>query len=121
MGGRNSTSRRLSPTQTKLSDFSLIRAIGRGAFGKVCIVYHRGMKKNFALKYISKRRLIHRNMVSNVFQELEFLKELDHPFIVNLWFTFQDEDNLYIINDLLSGGDLRFHLKQQGRFFGISS
>lgn len=88
MGAR--CSRRTStPSQTQLSDFSLVRNIGRGAFGKVCIVLHRGMKKHYALKYMAKRRLIQKCVAYNVLRELEMLQELSHPFIVNLWFTFQ--------------------------------
>lgn len=38
---------------------------------------------------MSKRRLIHKNVAENVLQELELLKEFNHPFLINLWFTFQ--------------------------------
>uniref|UniRef100_A0A914ZAP3 Protein kinase domain-containing protein n=1 Tax=Panagrolaimus superbus TaxID=310955 RepID=A0A914ZAP3_9BILA len=115
MGGRCSR-RRSSPSQTQLTDFSLVRSIGRGAFGKVCIVLHRDMKKHYALKYMAKRRLIQKSVAYNVLRELEVLQEISHPFIVNLWFTFQDECYLYMVSDLLLGGDLRFHLNDQGRF-----
>uniref|UniRef100_A0A914EDM8 Protein kinase domain-containing protein n=1 Tax=Acrobeloides nanus TaxID=290746 RepID=A0A914EDM8_9BILA len=115
MGGR--CSRRVpSPSQTQLSDFSIVRSIGRGAFGKVCIVRHRGMKKLYALKYMAKRRLVQKTVAFNILRELELLQELSHPFIVNLWFTFQDDHYIYMVSDLLLGGDLRYHLNEQGRF-----
>jgi serine/threonine kinase 32 len=47
------------------------------------------MKKHYALKYMSKRRLVSKLVAQNVIRELEILQELSHPFIVNLWFTFQ--------------------------------
>ncbi|CAD5214518.1 unnamed protein product [Bursaphelenchus okinawaensis] len=115
MGGRCSR-RSSSPSQTQLNDFTLVRSIGKGAFGKVGIVYHRGMKKHYAMKYMCKVRLQHKNVVFNVLRELQILKELSHPFIVNLWFTFIDDDYIYMVNDLLLGGDLRYHLSQVGRF-----
>jgi len=37
-------------------------------------------------------------------------------FIVNMQFAFQDYDNLYLIMDLLTGGDLRYHISRQKRF-----
>ncbi|CAD5220389.1 unnamed protein product [Bursaphelenchus xylophilus] len=115
MGGR-CTRRASSPSQTQLGDFNLVRSIGKGAFGKVGIVYHRGMKKHYAMKYMCKTRLLHKNVAFNVLRELQILQELSHPFIVNLWFTFIDEDYIYMVNDLLLGGDLRYHLMQCGRF-----
>lgn len=59
---------------------------------QVCIVLHRDMKKHYALKYMAKRRLIQKSVAYNVLRELELLQELSHPFIVNLWFTFQVRD-----------------------------
>lgn len=37
-------------------------------------------------------------------------------FIVNMQFAFQDYDNLYLVMDLLTGGDLRYHISRQKRF-----
>ncbi|KAI1729225.1 protein kinase domain-containing protein [Ditylenchus destructor] len=121
MGGRfsvpdSSRTVRSNPSETQLADFSLVRSIGRGAFGKVCIVEHRGMKTFYACKYMSKNSLIKNSVAHNVLRELELLRELSHPFIVNLYFTFQDEEFIYEVCDLLLGGDLRFHLNEQGRF-----
>lgn len=82
----------------------------------MCIVYHRGMKKHYALKYMCKKRLVRNNVSYNVLRELKLLQELSHPFIVNLWFTFKDNVYIYMINDLLLGGDLRYHLNKCIRF-----
>jgi serine/threonine kinase 32 len=114
--GLRCSRRPLSPSRTQLTDFTLVRAIGRGAFGKVCIVFHRGMKKHYALKYMAKRRLVMKSAAFNVLRELEMLRDLRHPFIVNLWFTFQDDRYLYMVNDLYVGGDLRYHLNEMGKF-----
>uniref|UniRef100_A0A915ECM9 Protein kinase domain-containing protein n=1 Tax=Ditylenchus dipsaci TaxID=166011 RepID=A0A915ECM9_9BILA len=117
MGGRYSSSNRAnSPLDSQLSDFSLVRPIGRGAFGKVCIVYHRSMKDYFACKYMSKQRLIQNSVAKNVIRELELLRQLSHPFIVKLCFAYQDDEFIFEINELMLGGDLRFHLNEQGRF-----
>ncbi|KAH7731274.1 Protein kinase domain containing protein [Aphelenchoides avenae] len=65
---------------------------------------------------MTKRKLVVKSASANVLKELEILKELSHPFIVNLWFTFQDEAHVYMISDLYTGGDLRHHLDQLGKF-----
>ncbi len=39
-----------------------------------------------------------------------------HPFLVNMVYAFQDRDNLYLIMDLMPGGDLRYQIGREGRF-----
>lgn len=45
--------------------------------------------------------------------ERRILENLKSPFIVNINFAFQDRENLYIVSDLMSGGDLRYNIKQK--------
>ncbi|CAJ0943104.1 unnamed protein product, partial [Mesorhabditis belari] len=115
MGGLCSR-RQTNNSPPSIDNFSVIRSIGRGAFGKVCIVQDRISKNYYALKYMSKRRCIEKGVAPNVIRELRILTKISHPFIVNLWYTFQDASYMYMVSDLLLGGDLRFHLNQQGRF-----
>ena len=68
------------------------------------------MKKNnkrYALKEMSKVRIIDRHSEKSIKGERDFLSILLHPFIVNMVCSFQDYDNLYLVMDLLTGGDLR--------------
>jgi len=52
--------------------------------------------------------------VPNVIQERRLLEEIDHPFVVNLRYAFQDDENCFFVLDLMLGGDLRFHLERLG-------
>uniref|UniRef100_G1PK44 Serine/threonine-protein kinase 32C n=1 Tax=Myotis lucifugus TaxID=59463 RepID=G1PK44_MYOLU len=96
--------------------FQILRAIGKGSFGKVCIVQKRDTEKMYAMKYMSKQQCIERDEVRNVFRELEILQEIEHVFLVNLWYSFQDEEDMFMVVDLLLGGDLRYHLQQNVQF-----
>ncbi|KAM4035743.1 serine/threonine-protein kinase 32A isoform 3-T3 [Anomaloglossus baeobatrachus] len=96
--------------------FEILRAIGKGSFGKVCIVQKNDTKKMYAMKYMNKQKCVERNEVRNVFKELQIMQGLEHPFLVNLWYSFQDEEDMFMVVDLLLGGDLRFHLQQNVRF-----
>ncbi|GJQ83878.1 hypothetical protein Trydic_g6756 [Trypoxylus dichotomus] len=82
----------------------------------VCIVEKKDTKKMFAMKYMNKDRCMKRDALKNVLREVEILTKLDHPFLVNIWFSFQDEEDLFMVTDLLSGGDLRYHIAQEVRF-----
>ncbi|XP_057240284.1 serine/threonine-protein kinase 32A [Malurus melanocephalus] len=96
--------------------FEILRAIGKGSFGKVCVVQKTDTKKMYAMKYMNKRKCVERNEVRNVFKELQIMQGLEHPFLVNLWYSFQDEEDMFMVVDLLLGGDLRYHLQQNVRF-----
>ncbi|XP_076436940.1 serine/threonine-protein kinase 32A-like isoform X2 [Babylonia areolata] len=96
--------------------FQILRAIGKGSFGKVCIVQKKDTKKMFAMKYMNKAMCARHSAISNVVRELDMLTRLDHPFIVNLWYAFQDEEDMFMVVDLFLGGDLRYHMQQDEPF-----
>ncbi|MXQ94360.1 hypothetical protein E5288_WYG001209 [Bos mutus] len=102
--------------RVNLDHFQILRAIGKGSFGKVCIVQKRDTEKMYAMKYMNKQQCIERDEVRNVFRELEILQEIEHVFLVNLWYSFQDEEDMFMVVDLLLGGDLRYHLQQNVQF-----
>ncbi|EAT44400.1 AAEL004217-PA [Aedes aegypti] len=82
----------------------------------VCIVQKRDNGNLFAMKYVSRSACIGRGALGGVLKEVELLASLEHPFLVNLWFSFQDEEDLFMVCDLLAGGDLRYHLNHQVEF-----
>ena len=58
----------------------------------------------YAMKYMNKIQIIHKHAVENVMRESEILRQLEHPFLVNLWFTFQDREDIFMVLDLMLGG-----------------
>ena len=64
----------------------------------------------FALKYIDKKKCIENHATNNIFRERMVLQSLQHQYIVNLKYAFQDDENLFMVLDLAEGGDLRCHL-----------
>ncbi|PWN98461.1 kinase-like protein [Tilletiopsis washingtonensis] len=97
-----------------LYHFYLLRAVGKGAFGKVRVVQHKQTKNLYALKYINKAKCVKMRAVSNIIQERRLLEEMESPFICNLRYAFQDDENMFMVLDLMLGGDLRFHLDRAG-------
>ncbi|CAG8600156.1 15701_t:CDS:2, partial [Cetraspora pellucida] len=88
-------------------------AEGKGAFGKVRVVQHKKSKVIYALKYINKAKCIKMRAVENIIQERRLLEEIEYPLVCNLRYAFQDDENLFMVLDLMLGGDLRFHLERQ--------
>lgn len=73
-------------------------------------------KSLYALKYINKDKCIAQRAYRNTIFERDLLENLEHPLIVNLRYAFQDEENMFMVLDLMLGGDLKFHLGQTGTF-----
>ena len=73
-------------------------------------------KKKFAMKEISKVKLIQNDAYDEILHEQNLCSKLNHPFLVTMNFTFQDKDYLYMINDLMSAGDLRYWYIQKKIF-----
>ena len=61
-------------------------------------------------------KIIIRKSENSINFEREILSKLHNNFIVNMYYAFQDKDNLYLVMDYLKGGDLRFHLTRHNRF-----
>jgi len=98
------------------NNFARHFVIGRGGFGKVWKVERKKTKSLYAMKEMSKSRVITKKSVNSVMNEKQLLSILKHSFMVNMIYAFQDRDNLYLVMDLLTGGDLRFHIARQRRF-----
>lgn len=65
---------------------------------------------------MSKVKIIDKKSEKSIKYERELLSHLKHPFIVNMYYAFQDFENLYLVMDLLNGGDLRFHICKHRQF-----
>lgn len=106
-------SRRLSK-----DDFEPLTIIGRGAFGEVRLVRMKGKYSNevYAMKSMLKEAMIMKNQVGHVHAEREILIESDNPWIVTLYYTFQDTRNLYMVMEFVYGGDLMGLLMREDTF-----
>ena len=97
-------------------DFIYIRKLGRGGFGLVYACKKGTSGKLYAMKAMDKKRVKIKKAEKLILNEHVVLASVDSPFVVNLKYAFQSSDNVFLILDLMTGGDLSFHLAQQGRF-----
>ena len=68
------------------------------------------------MKQMSKAKLIEQNCYEDMIYERDLESNLDYPFLASLIFSFQDKDYIYMIHDLMSGGDLRYWYIQKKIF-----
>mmetsp|Transcript_26830 Transcript_26830/g.35241 ORF Transcript_26830/g.35241 Transcript_26830/m.35241 type:complete len:382 (+) Transcript_26830:360-1505(+) len=111
--GCGASRRYINPDGVDITHFEMQRVIGKGGFGKVNAVVKLSAPdkgKWFAMKALKKHYIVEHNSYSEVFWEMEILRDMRHRFICNIHFAFQDERYLYLVMDVALGGDLRFHL-----------
>ena len=65
------------------------------------MVKRRETGKMYALKYISKEQVIKMDAVRNILRERQILESVDHAFVVNMRFAFQDDEYMYMCMDLM--------------------
>jgi len=73
------------------------------------------------MKEMSKTKIIDKKSEKSVKSERELLSHIHHPFIINMHFSFQDSENLYLVMDHLTGGDLRYHICKKRKFSQMQS
>ena len=73
-------------------------------------------QKEYALKEMQKVKVIDKKSEVSILYERELLCRLNSPFIVNMYLCFQDHENLYLLMDFLSGGDMRYHICKNRKF-----
>lgn len=89
------------------SDFVFLRIIGKGSFGKVYLAQHKTESIHFAIKVLDKKHILARNEVKHIMCERNvLLKNINHPFLVGLHYSFQTKDKLYFVLDFINGGEV---------------
>ncbi|KAI9593253.1 kinase-like domain-containing protein [Syncephalis fuscata] len=108
----------------RLTDFNLLDTLGTGTFGRVFLARSRDNnqiqlfdnQQYFAMKVLKKVEVVRLKQVEHINSEKDILSCVRHPFIVNLFATFQDSTNLYMLMEYVIGGELFSHLRRAGRF-----
>jgi len=96
--------------------FNTLRVLGRGAFGFVNACIKKNTGHIYAMKCINKKRVMATDSVETIMSERNFLSDMTSNFVTGLKYAVQDSNTLYLIIDLMVGGDLKFHLNKEGRF-----
>lgn len=96
-----------------ISDFQLLRVLGRGHFGKVILVKHIETNIYYALKALKKREVLTRDEVNALLAEKRIFQMANlakHPFLVNMHSCFQTASHVCFIMEYACGGDLMLHI-----------
>ena len=97
----------INPNKLTTADFFFGKTLGEGAYARVVHAKMKAYNLNeFAIKIMEKNHIKKENKVKYVMMEKTVLAKLTHPFIIRLFYTFQDNTNLYMCMELVPGGEL---------------
>lgn len=88
------------------SQFEKLDTLGVGAFGEVALVRKIDDKTLYAMKTLRKKLVVEKNQVAHVKAERDLMAEADNEWVVKLFYSFQDKQNLYFVMEYIPGGDL---------------
>jgi serine/threonine protein kinase len=99
-------------------DFEPLLCLGKGSFGTVLLVRHVVTGKLYAQKQFRKASItVHKKLVEQTKTERMVLESINrHPFVVKLFYAFQDHEKLYLILEYAQGGELFTHLAMERMF-----
>jgi serine/threonine protein kinase len=108
------------PPRRKMTadDFESLRCLGKGTYGTVLLVKQRTTGRLYAQKQFKKASLVvHKKLVEQTKTERQILESVNrHPFVVKLYYAFQDQEKLYLILEYGQGGELFTHLSTERMF-----
>ncbi|CAH2238206.1 jg11488 [Pararge aegeria aegeria] len=98
-----------------INDFTIVKPISRGAFGKVFLAHKKNSKDQmYAIKVMKKSDMINKNMVTQVVTERNALALSRSPFCVHLFYSLQSASSVYLVMEFMVGGDLKSLLGTYG-------
>eukprot|EP01091_Cochliopodium_minus_P019875 TRINITY_DN8497_c0_g1_i1.p1 TRINITY_DN8497_c0_g1~~TRINITY_DN8497_c0_g1_i1.p1 ORF type:complete len:316 (-),score=79.65 TRINITY_DN8497_c0_g1_i1:59-1006(-) len=93
--------------------YILKEEIGRGAFSICSLGIHKETGKKVAIKTIEKKN-VGDEYKKNLETEMTILKKVNHPNIIKLEEMFETQDNLYLVMELITGGELFDRIVEKG-------
>uniref|UniRef100_A0A7S4R7M8 cAMP-dependent protein kinase n=1 Tax=Alexandrium monilatum TaxID=311494 RepID=A0A7S4R7M8_9DINO len=100
-----------------VADFDFGATVGTGKFGRVRVLQIKESRDRtpMAIKIMQKAKVIQLKQVEHVMAERQILAMVEHPFIISLLTTFQDETRLFMLLEYVNGGELFSYLRKEGR------
>ncbi|KAJ3220714.1 hypothetical protein HK099_004064 [Clydaea vesicula] len=105
--GKERTFLRNRRTRMRVTNFQIIKQVGQGGYGQVFLARKKDDQNICALKKMSKQLLLKLGEVQHILTERDILTRTDSPWLVKLFYAFQDSQNVYLAMEYVPGGDVR--------------
>lgn len=101
-------------TAQRMGQYTVIRTLGEGSFGKVKLATHAVSGQKVALKIIARRKLVTRDMAGRIEREIQYLQLLRHPHIIKLYTVITNPSEVIMVLEY-AGGELFDYIVQHGK------
>lgn len=99
---------------SRVGPYIVTSTLGQGTFGKVKLAQHQETGTEYAIKILDKSDIKANELTVNVRREIAIMKALNHTNIVNLREVLSSKTKLYIVMDLVRGGELFEQIERKG-------
>lgn len=99
-----------------LDDFTMVKPLGKGSFGKVIAISSKSTSKQYAMKILSKKMLMKYKMVKQIMNEIKIMRSMTHENIIRYQTHFEDKEYIFLLLELADKGHLFSKLKKKGIF-----
>lgn len=112
--GRERVMLRKRRVKLKYGDFKILTQVGQGGYGQVYLARKADTREVCALKVLNKRLLLKLDEIRHILTERDILMAAKSEWLVNLLYSFQDTENVYLAMEFVPGGDYRTLLNNTG-------
>ncbi|EMD86520.1 hypothetical protein COCC4DRAFT_193971 [Bipolaris maydis ATCC 48331] len=98
----------------RLGQYTIVRTLGEGSFGKVKLATHQVSGQKVALKIINRKRLVTRDMAGRIEREIQYLQLLRHPHIIKLYTVITTPTEIIMVLEY-AGGELFDYIVNHGK------
>jgi len=99
-----------------LGDFEMVRTLGVGSFGRVKFAKYKVDGKYYAVKFMKKHEIIKLKQVDHINGERTLMAQVAHPYVVSMIGSFKDDRYVFIVMQVITGGEMFTHLRKARKF-----
>uniref|UniRef100_A0A5S6R2F1 protein kinase C n=1 Tax=Trichuris muris TaxID=70415 RepID=A0A5S6R2F1_TRIMR len=100
-----------------ISNFNMLKLLGKGSFGKVILVELKGKNRYYAMKCLKKDVILNGEDIECTFIERRVLVLGEKcPFLTKAYWCFQSPEYVFFVMEYFPGGDLMYHIQRKKRF-----
>ncbi|KAJ6731849.1 NON-SPECIFIC SERINE/THREONINE PROTEIN KINASE [Salix purpurea] len=104
-----------SGSRTRVGKYELGRTLGEGTFAKVKFARNVETKENVAIKILDKENVLKHKMIGQIKREISTMKLIRHPNVVRMYEVMASKTKIYIVLQLVTGGELFDKIASKGR------
>lgn len=100
----------------RVGKYEIGTTLGQGSFGKVKLATNTETKQQVAIKILDKEKIQKQNMGAQIKKEISIMKMVKHSFVVKLYEVLASRSKIFIVLELVTGGELFDKIVREGRF-----